>query len=55
VPATILVSREIAMRLGPEFCLGRATALPVKGRAEPMEVREVLRASTAESEFGNAL
>ena len=43
VPATILVSREIAMRLGPEFSLGRATALPVKGRAEPMEVREVLQ------------
>jgi adenylate cyclase len=40
--ATILVSRDIATRLGAEFALGRAALLPVKGRAHPVEVVEVL-------------
>jgi adenylate cyclase len=47
VSATILVSKEIAVQLGPEFSLGRPIVLPVKGRAEPMEVQEVLQASDA--------
>jgi adenylate cyclase len=40
--ATILVSRDIAARLGPQFLLGRVALLPVKGRAQPVEVVEVL-------------
>jgi adenylate cyclase len=40
--ATILVSRDIAAHLGAEFSLGRAALLPVKGRAHPVEVVEVL-------------
>jgi adenylate cyclase len=40
--ATILVSRDIAAHLGPQFLLGRAALLPVKGRAQPVEVVEVL-------------
>jgi adenylate cyclase len=40
--ATILVSRDIAARLGPQFVLGRAALLPVKGRVQPVEVVEVL-------------
>jgi adenylate cyclase len=40
--ATILISKDIAARLGPEFSLGRAAMLPVKGRAQPVEVVEVL-------------
>jgi adenylate cyclase len=40
--ATVLVSRELAMRLGPEFVLGRAALLPVKGKAHPIEVVELL-------------
>ena len=40
--ATILVSKDIGARLGPEFSLGRAAMLPVKGRAQPVEVVEVL-------------
>ena len=40
--ATILVSREIATRLGPRFAFGRSASLPVKGRAEPIEVVELL-------------
>jgi adenylate cyclase len=40
--ATILVSKDIAARLGPQFRLGRAALLPVKGRAQPVEVVEVL-------------
>jgi len=45
VHAVILVSREIAARLGPEFILGRTNELPVKGRSQPVEVVEVLAAS----------
>jgi adenylate cyclase len=44
VRAVILVSREIASRLGPEFTLGRTNELPVKGRSQPVEVVEVLQA-----------
>ena len=40
--ATVLISADIARRLGGEFVLGRRATLPVKGRAEPMEVVEVL-------------
>jgi adenylate cyclase len=40
--ATVLVSRGIADRLGSAFLRGRATALPIKGRAEPLEVVEIL-------------
>jgi len=40
--ATIFVSKDIAVRLGPQFLLGRAALLPVKGRAQPVEVVEVL-------------
>jgi adenylate cyclase len=40
--AVILVSRDIAARLGPGFTLGRTSELPVKGRSQPVEVVEVL-------------
>ena len=40
--ATILVSKQIAARLGSEFLLGRVALLPVKGKAQPVEVVEVL-------------
>ena len=40
--ATILVSKDIAVRLGPEFVLGRRAMLPVRGLAQPVEVVEVL-------------
>jgi class 3 adenylate cyclase len=42
VQATVLVSREIADRLGETFVLGRSVTLPVKGRKQPVEVVEVL-------------
>jgi adenylate cyclase len=44
--ATILVSKPIAARLGPEFVLGRAAQLTVKGRSQPVEVVEVLARSS---------
>ena len=40
--ATILVSAEVAARLGPQFVLGRTAVLPVKGRTDPIEVVELL-------------
>jgi class 3 adenylate cyclase len=40
--ATILVSSQIAARLGPEFVLGRTAQLPVKGKSQAVEVVEVL-------------
>jgi adenylate cyclase len=40
--ATVLVSRDIADRLGDRFVLGRSATLPVKGRKQPVEVVEVL-------------
>jgi adenylate cyclase len=40
--ATILVSRDIATRIGSQFTLGRTALLPVKGKADPVEVIEVL-------------
>ena len=40
--ATILVSKEIAARLGPRFVLGRSVLVSVKGRTEPIEVVELL-------------
>jgi len=42
VSATVLVSNEISMRLGAAFTLGRAATLPVKGKAQPVQVVEVL-------------
>jgi adenylate cyclase len=48
--ATILVSREIASRLGSEFMLGRTAILPVKGKARPVEVIEVVSASHTRAE-----
>ncbi len=41
--ATVLVSKRIADRLGPEFIRGRSATLPVKGRAEHVEVVEILK------------
>lgn len=40
--AVILVSRDIAVRIGPTFALGRSAVLPVKGGRQSMEVVEVL-------------
>jgi adenylate cyclase len=40
--ATILVSRQIAGRLGSEFVLGRTAVLPIKGKARPVEVIEIV-------------
>jgi adenylate cyclase len=42
MPAIILVTKDIAARLGPEFEFGRSALLPVKGKKEPVEVVEVL-------------
>jgi adenylate cyclase len=42
LPAVILVSRDIAARLGPEFVLGRTALLAVKGKKQPVEVVEIL-------------
>lgn len=39
--AIILVSKDIATRLGPELTLGPASELPVRGRSQPVEVVEV--------------
>jgi adenylate cyclase len=39
--ATVLVSRRIADRLGPAFARGRTSALPVKGKKDPVEVVEI--------------
>ena len=38
----ILVSAEIAARLGAGFTFGRTVSLPVKGKTEPVQVVEVL-------------
>jgi len=48
--ATILISRQIADRLGPEFALGRTALLPVKGKAQPVEVIEVVAGSHAHAD-----
>lgn len=40
--AVVLVSRDIAARIGPAFVLGRSAVLPVKGGRQAMEVVEVL-------------
>jgi adenylate cyclase len=42
VGAVILVSSDIAARLGPTFTLGRTDQLPVKGRTQPVQVVEIL-------------
>jgi adenylate cyclase len=42
LPAVILISRDVAARLGPEFVFGRTAHLAVKGRKQPVEVVEVL-------------
>jgi adenylate cyclase len=46
VGAVILVSRDIAARLGPTFRLGRTDELPVKGRRQPVQVVEILPPSS---------
>jgi class 3 adenylate cyclase len=43
--AVILVSKDIAARLGPTFRLGKTSELPVKGRTQPVEVVEILTPS----------
>jgi adenylate cyclase len=43
---TILVSGATAARLGVEFRLGRRAVLPVKGKAKPVTVVEVLGCTT---------
>jgi adenylate cyclase len=48
--ATILVSREIAARLGTEFVLGRTAMLPVRGKTRPVEVIEVVGRSNARAD-----
>jgi len=45
--ATILISRETAIRLGPGFLLGRTAVLPVKGKDRPVEVLEVVDSDPA--------
>jgi len=40
--ATILVSAATASHLGPGFLFGRRVVLPIRGKAEPVEVVEVL-------------
>jgi adenylate cyclase len=45
LPATILVSKEIAARLSSEFVLGRTVLLSVKGKSGPVAVVEVLTTS----------
>jgi adenylate cyclase len=42
VAATILVSAEIAAKLGDGFTFGRTASLPVKGKTEPVKVVEIL-------------
>jgi adenylate cyclase len=42
VGTTILVSGEIASRLGAGFLLGRTEWLPVKGKTDPVQVVEIL-------------
>jgi adenylate cyclase len=37
----VLVSKEIADRLGPGFLLGRSAVLPVKGSRQPVQVIEI--------------
>jgi class 3 adenylate cyclase len=39
--ATILVSKEIATRLGPEFVLGRTALVTIEGKSQPVQVVEV--------------
>ena len=49
VETTILVSAQIASRLGAGFRLGRTASLPVKGRTDPVQVVEVLAAQISAS------
>ncbi|MBI3801515.1 MAG: hypothetical protein HY268_31655 [Deltaproteobacteria bacterium] len=42
VQTTILVSKVTADRLGAQFRRGRAAVLPVKGKAQPVEVVEII-------------
>ena len=43
---TILVSQDTAQRLGPGFQFGRQAVLPVRGKAKPITVVEVLGRTT---------
>jgi len=45
--ATILVSQDTAQRVGSEFQFGRKAVLPVRGRAQPITVVEVLGIASA--------
>jgi class 3 adenylate cyclase len=47
IPTTILVSSEIAARLGEGFTFGRTESLPVKGKTDPVQVVEILPPSCA--------
>jgi adenylate cyclase len=47
VCTTILVSGEIASRLGTEFTLGRTESLPVKGKTDLVRVVEILPPASA--------
>jgi len=47
VAATVLVSKDVAMRLGSQFVLGRAAVLPVKGKTHPIEVVELVSNATS--------
>ncbi|HJY38055.1 MAG TPA: adenylate/guanylate cyclase domain-containing protein, partial [Steroidobacteraceae bacterium] len=40
--ATILVSSDVAAQLGPAFKLGCTASMPIKGKAQPVEVVEIL-------------
>jgi adenylate cyclase len=44
---TILVSQDTAQRLGSGFQLGRKAVLPVRGKAKPITVVEVLGRASA--------
>jgi class 3 adenylate cyclase len=44
---TILVSQDTAQQLGPGFQLGRRAVLPVRGKAKPITVVEVLGGASA--------
>jgi class 3 adenylate cyclase len=54
IAATILVSAEIAARLGPGFTLGRTASLPVKGKTGPVQVVEVLTPTAQPPEGGDS-
>lgn len=50
--ATVLVTRDIAARLGTQFVLGRSASLPVKGSSQLLDVVEVLGCETQTTSSG---